>query len=139
MVKYLSLFSLFLISMNGSADLEPDCENALQTVEINECRAIELSSAEDKMERYFQASLQRLADNKDNETITDLKSSQISWKAYRENYCDAVYSRWREGTVRDAMNLRCRLRLTRQRTHDIWSDFLTFIDRTPAILPEPPK
>ena len=35
------------------------------------------------------------------------------------------------------MNLGCMIEATRARTHDIWTDYLTYVDRTPPVLPEP--
>ena len=40
-------------------------------------------------------------------------------------------------TIRNAMSLTCRIRLVDQRTHTIWQNWLTFMDSTPPILPEP--
>ena len=40
------------------------------------------------------------------------------------------------GTIRGTMELNCEIFLTRQAC---WSEWLTYMDDTPPILPEPPK
>ena len=63
--------------------------------------------------------------------------AQAKWQEYKSKQCEAVYLRWQQGTIRGPKAVRCDLDLTRQRTHRIWSDFLTYPDSTPPILPEP--
>ncbi|WP_461534582.1 lysozyme inhibitor LprI family protein [Spongorhabdus nitratireducens] len=123
-----------LLALQVSA-AELDCENASSTIEINQCAAAELGKIEKEMQRYLQQSLEQ---SKDDEVLVKaIKESQQSWLEYRKSYCDAVYTRWRDGTIRTLMALDCEKRLTRQRTHELWSEFLTYMDSTKPVLPEP--
>ena len=66
-----------------------------------------------------------------------LEAGQSAWEAYKTSHCDSVYTIWMDGTIRGAMTLSCQINLTEARTHEIWSSYLTYMDSTPAIMPEP--
>ena len=113
------------------------------TVEIDQCMAADLAKADRELARYLAAARQRLkADASDSSdaraALAGLVKAQTAWKAYRKAECDSVYLYWQAGTIRGAMALTCEIDLTRQRTHQVWSQWLTFMDSTPPILPEPP-
>ncbi|MFA0629716.1 lysozyme inhibitor LprI family protein [Vibrio sp. 10N.222.49.A3] len=112
-----------------------DCENAMTTLDINHCAAIELESAQLELEQYLEASFEHNA--YDAELVSSIKVAQDSWQAYMTAHCDSVYTQWRDGTIRGVMALSCKIRLTKQRTHEVWANFLTYMDSTPAVLPEP--
>jgi uncharacterized protein YecT (DUF1311 family) len=112
------------------------------TLEINDCMSAELAKAEDDLKRYLAAARRRLkseaTDNPDALTaLADLDKTETTWAAYREAECDAVYDYWKSGTIRGAMALTCEIDLTRRRTHTVWNEWLTYMDSTPPILPEP--
>ena len=112
-----------------------DCENAMTTLDINHCATIELESAQVELEQYLEASFEHNA--YDEELVTSIRAAQESWLAYMSAHCDSVYTQWRDGTIRGVMALSCKIRLTKQRTHEVWANFLTYMDSTPAVLPEP--
>ncbi|MDE0552455.1 hypothetical protein OU793_24315, partial [Vibrio sp. VP6] len=60
-----------------------------------------------------------------------------SKQAYMSSHCDSVYTQWRDGTIRGVMAISCKTKLTKQRTHELWENFLTYMDSTPPVLPEP--
>jgi uncharacterized protein YecT (DUF1311 family) len=112
------------------------------TPEINDCRAAELAKAEAELARYLAEARKRLkADGADDPgsaaALAGLDKTETAWKAYREAQCDAVYDYWQAGTIRTVMALNCEIDLTRQHTHTVWSNWLTYMDSTPPILPEP--
>ncbi|OED82690.1 lysozyme inhibitor LprI family protein [Vibrio crassostreae] len=112
-----------------------DCENAMNTIEINHCAAIELESAQAELDKYLAASFEHNA--YDAELVASIKKAQESWQAYMTAHCDSVYTQWREGSIRGVMALSCKMTLTKQRTHEVWVNFLTYMDSTPPVLPEP--
>ncbi len=57
-----------------------DCENAMTTLDINHCAAIELESAQVELEQYLEASFEHNA--YDEELVTSIKAAQESWLAY---------------------------------------------------------
>lgn len=125
-----------LPSMSLAADTK--C-NALSTTRLNSCTAEELRAAEAEMQRYLERSRQASTNLPDSMTLADLKKSQEPWLAYRSAQCGAVYTRWRQGTIRTHFSLQCSIDLTLLRTYQLRSAFLNYADATPALLPEPPR
>lgn len=114
----------------------PDCEeHAGTTLDMNLCIAEQVTAADEQLGRYLQAALQRYSD--DPAVVDLLQESQDAWMNYRKTYCDAVYQQWSGGSIRGIMTGNCVLQLTQQRTLQIWSDFLTYMDSTPPLLPKP--
>lgn len=112
------------------------------TLEINDCMSAELAKAETDLKRYVAAARKRLksesADSPDAAAaLVDLDKIETAWAAYREAQCNAVYDYWKSGTIRTSMALTCEIDLTRQHTHAVWDAWLTYMDSTPPILPEP--
>lgn len=134
MIKKTIVLILFLLPFFSYAD-EVDCNHAINTIEINACLGKELEVVEAQLARYLAKSHERY----DNESaITHaLDQSQQDWLVYRQSHCDAIYTVWSDGSIRGAMFGECMLTLTKQRTHQIWEDYLTYMDNTPPLLPEP--
>ena len=116
-------------------ELPADCDHAMTTIEINQCAAIELDSAQVELERYLKASIEHNADDK--ALVAAIEQAQQDWQAYISSHCDSVYTQWRDGTIRSVMAISCKTQLTRQRTHELWKNFLSYMDSTPPVLPEP--
>ncbi|MBO7911399.1 DUF1311 domain-containing protein [Vibrio sp. G41H] len=136
MKKVLTVVLLTCLPLLASAsDDAIDCENAMNTIEINQCAAIELESAQAELDKYLAASFEHNA--YDAELVASIKKAQESWQAYMSAHCNSVYTQWRDGSIRGVMALSCKTRLTKQRTHEVWANFLTYMDSTPPVLPEP--
>ncbi|WP_417526981.1 lysozyme inhibitor LprI family protein [Marinomonas shanghaiensis] len=134
MKYYLALFTALSLSVAAS---EPtlDCENAITTLDINQCAAQDLQTANTVMHTYLKTSYQH--NKHDPELIEAIKLAQKDWQNYMASHCDSVYTQWRDGTIRGVMAISCKTKLTKQRTHEIWQNFLTYMDSTPPVLPEP--
>lgn len=128
---------LFLLAFAGSIQAESvDCEQrAGNTMDMNLCIAEQVAVADRQLEHYLGAALERYSD--DQAVVDLLLRSQNAWLDYRKTYCDAIYQLWSGGTIRGVMTGGCVLQLIQQRTHQIWWDFLTYMDSTPPILPKP--
>ena len=120
------------------------CEDAVTTVDVSACLARELEREADRMDGYFAAVIARADELGDRivgadgpEVIEALQLSQSAWLAYRDAECSARYAWWSDGTIRGPKTLQCRIDLTRERTRHLWAAYLTFLDSTPPILPEP--
>jgi uncharacterized protein YecT (DUF1311 family) len=112
-----------------------DCTNAMTTIEINQCAVIELESARAQLDKYFNTSLEHNAH--DLELVEAIKLAQQDWQAYMSSHCNSVYTQWRDGTIRGMMGISCKTKLTKQRTYELWENFLTYMDSTPPVLPTP--
>jgi uncharacterized protein YecT (DUF1311 family) len=119
-----------------ASDESPDCDNAMTTLDINQCAVIELDAAEADMHRYLDAALRR--HEADATLVAAIQQSQARWQDYREAHCDAVYTQWREGTIRGVMSVGCQKALTRERTHTLWENFLVTMEGD-SQLPEPAR
>ena len=120
---------------------EPNCPGE-STIEISDCLSGRLAKADAELARYLAAVRKRLqSDAADDagaaKALAALDKVQAAWKAYREADCGALYDYWSAGTIRNTMSLTCEIDLTRARTHTVWSEYLTYMDSTPPILPEP--
>ena len=134
MNKTVILAFLVGLSLNTKAK-EINCDEAYTTLDMIECASAERDSAEKVMEQYLAAGKKKYSD--DEVVLNSISEAQASWLAYRKSHCGSVYDVWREGTVRSVMAISCSTDLTKQRTHEIWKSFLTYMDSTPPILPEP--
>lgn len=110
------------------------CENALTTIDMVQCKQVELEQVECILSGYLEASLQRYQDP---ETRLLIDASQQHWLAYRKASCDAQYQIWREGSIRNLIAVTCLIEYTTHRTLQLWQDYLTDTEGTAPILPDP--
>ena len=111
------------------------CADAISTVEINQCYDRVRARAAHRRLKY---AAQAKEFNKERPVlVSKIQSSEEAFEAYREAECEAVYEDWKEGTIRGLMSLACNIDLTDKRTKVIWKNWLTYIDSTPPLLPEP--
>lgn len=135
---------LFLAAALLSQDPEPalDCDNAMTTLDVNACMAKEVEAEEARMNAYLEAAILHVREASDSPELgasaaSEMAEAQTAWEAYVKAECGAVYTHWQGGTVRVAMALACERRLTYGRTRHLWETYLTYVDSTPPILPEP--
>lgn len=107
------------------------------TPEVERCLAADLARADAELNRYYRAAVERLTRERETTTLAKLRASERAWVTYRDAECDAVYDWWVKGTIRGAMALGCRIRLTKGRTMVVWQNWLTYADSTPPILSRP--
>lgn len=126
-------------------DGRPICDRDGSTPQINACFSDDLALEQARMQRYLEAAVVR-AEASDNpeesfgeatQSSAYLQASQAAWMAYADIRCTGVLDQWKGGTIRTIMYLGCMIAATRARTHDIWSDYLTYADSTPPEMPEP--
>jgi uncharacterized protein YecT (DUF1311 family) len=105
------------------------------TVEMQACLQAKIDEANARLAKYLATAQARI--DKDFGSRPDLKAAQAAWVRYRELECGDLYQFWAQGTYRVLASAQCELRLTRQRTHEVWRAYLTYMDSTPPLLPEP--
>jgi uncharacterized protein YecT (DUF1311 family) len=131
-----SSFLVMLICLLPSVTFATDqCKDPKSTIKMNECISRQVKTAEEELSKYFEESRRQYADEP--KAIEALHRAQNSWLKFRKDHCDAIYEKWSGGTISGAMHGSCLLEQTRRRTHDLWDTYLTFMDSTPPILPEP--
>ncbi len=107
------------------------------TRDVEKCLAGDLGRADAELNRYYAAAVARLTKERATSVLAKLRASERIWMAFRDAECAAVYEWWKEGTIRGAMTLGCRTRITKARTMAIWRNWLTYADSTPPLLPTP--
>ncbi len=139
-----SLASLVLAGQDPSA-VPVDCSKAANTLQINTCVGEELAREEARLEIYLRQA-REVARTRDEEDRAYggpsaqrgyLDGAQAAWIAYVDIVCGGVFDQFKDGSIRVAASSRCRVDLTRERTHLVWRHFLTYVDSTPPVLPEP--
>ena len=132
MIVALSLASVAPIAQ--AADPDP-CVAVKTTIDRTDCRIKQMSAADEKMKTYVKAAQTRATSF----GLGALKISeeQYAWERYRGEHCGNVYLLWSQGTIRYEMAALCNLKLTKDRTSDVWRAYLTFHDSTPPVLPDP--
>jgi uncharacterized protein YecT (DUF1311 family) len=131
LIAVLSTLSL----ASTAATAAPLCYDSKSTVEDTKCMSAEIDKADRALREYLEAAKERLS--RDKVKGLNLDAAQAEWSRYRTMHCGDVYLYWVEGTYRYRASAQCQIDLARSRTHDIWAAYLTFVDSTPALLPEP--
>lgn len=126
------IFSLYSALVIGD---DVDCTNPVTTFEVNYCAALKLEKLDVTMNEYLAKSKEH--NSYDSELIDKIDLAQKSWVEYSEAHCLSIYTMWKEGTIRGWMHFDCMSRATKQRTHQLWDSFLTYMDGSPPVLPEP--
>jgi uncharacterized protein YecT (DUF1311 family) len=100
-----------------------------------QCSNAAMDAQDAKLETYLKAAHSRTRAL--GREPMDFTAAQKAWVAYRIAQCADVYLFWGYGNFRYDASLDCNLQMTRERMHDLWSSYLTFLDGAPLILPEP--
>jgi uncharacterized protein YecT (DUF1311 family) len=119
-----------------AADSAHTCKGST-TPEVNACAALELKASKARLDKYLQAAFDRYGEDEDAAVRLGIEASQNAFEAYRATECATVYENWKGGTIRGAMELSCEIELTDERTHQVWANWLQYMDSSPPILPEP--
>lgn len=140
MLTLLAALTLGLAVQDSQPPL--DCANAMTTVEMNDCAALDVEAEEVRMRTYLARSLEAVRETSDSpelgvEAAAQMAEAQTAWEAYVEAECGAVYTRWQGGTIRVLMALGCKRELTLERTRHLWGAFLSYPDGSEPLLPEP--
>ena len=134
MVKVITFLLMSVCSFTAMAT-SVNCDKAFNTLEINYCAKVELDNAEAEMQRYLDKSIAQYT--ADTNVVESINIAQSAWQSYSKSQCDSVFTMFRDGSMRVVMTLSCRTKLTQQRTHELWSQYLTYMDSSEPVLPEP--
>ncbi len=129
----LSILAAFLGQQARAA--VPLCPG-LTTPEVEACLQSKLDHIDAELQRYTDAAVDRIKQEDPSEVLASFHEGETAWTKYRDAECGAVYDYWSRGTVRGAMSIVCATHLTEARTHEVWFNWLTYVDSTPPLLPE---
>ena len=88
-----------------------------------------------EMKRYVDAAKARYKTNEG--VLTGIDRSGQAMEAYIKGVCGAVYSTYEGGSFAGIDYANCEAEILQKHTHIIWEKFLTSMDSTPPMLPEP--
>jgi len=91
------------------------------------CLSDSVRAAERRMQRYLDAARGAARPPE------ALDTAQSAWTSYRDAACRAASGQYEGGSLQPVVALDCRLRLTRERTLELWRAYLS----NEGALPEP--
>ena len=96
-----------------------DCNNAITTVDMNECTSLAQKQVEVKLNATYQTTLKFLDAQKAVGAKKKLVKAQRAWVQFRENDCAAVYALHATGTIRTLMWIGCMQSRAEQRIAEL--------------------
>jgi hypothetical protein len=132
------MLNLVIAMALAAAPAEQQCDSG-GTIGMAQCMDRKIEQATARLRVYRTRAVTRFRDEEhDPATAKAIEDAAVVADADRAIYCGAVYQRWIEGSIRYAMDQECQLRLVDRETHDVWADFLGYIqDDAKPLLPEP--
>jgi uncharacterized protein YecT (DUF1311 family) len=137
-------FAVLVLASAPAGAIPSPCASASTTLAMTECLVEQVRKADATMDRYLRTAQGRLRQEHSEAAglggtaaAVDLGRSQRLWLAYRRSHCGDIAARWQEASVQPLMALDCQLRLSRERSRELWRAYLTYQDRTPPLLPDP--
>lgn len=99
-----------------------NCQSALSTPDLNECAQQEQRAVEAKLNQVYQKALKSVSEpttEQDAETKRKLIQAQRAWVKFRDADCEAVYSRFADGSMRNIMFMGCMQQHAERRIADL--------------------
>jgi len=120
------------------------------TADMNDCYGHKDEQVISIQIKYEAAARKRLEDEVNNplysephlheplqKTLDAYDAETKAWDKLREIASKATYTNWEGGTIRGVMSSRRDIEIRELRIHDVWENWLLYMDSTPAVLPEP--
>lgn len=105
--------SLFLVAFMVTFPAHAlDCKNATNTLDMNECAAVEQKAVESRLNGVYQRVMKELDKpgedlEKYSEVRKKLLEAQRAWIRFRQADCDAMYAHYSGGSMRNLVYLDC--------------------------------
>lgn len=113
-----------------------DCADTPTTYDMSRCGSWAIALEEERLARFIELAEARLGEG-EMRGRTLFRESQAAWMLYRDAECEAVGEGLAGGSIMGVAIGWCRLALTRERAHTIWTNHLQYFDSTPPPAPEP--
>jgi uncharacterized protein YecT (DUF1311 family) len=116
----LCLGTLVLFASGAAFSQAADsCKTQKNTIEINDCAQQTLARKDKELNAAYQALVKALASTDYEGTKKLLLQAQRAWVQFRDNDCNAKYTFYAGGTIRDIAALSCKIEHTEQRTKQL--------------------
>ena len=117
----------------------------ITTIDMNNCIADKVDQIKAIQTRYEEAARNRVASGLDDpashdhaqKTLDAYDAESKAWGELRVKATDATYTDWEEGSIRNIMSAQREIEIRGLRIHDLWLNWLQYMDSTPSVLPEP--
>ncbi|WP_169805835.1 lysozyme inhibitor LprI family protein [Azohydromonas lata] len=101
-----------------------DCKNAMNTMDMNDCAAIEQKAVEVRLNEVYQRVMKELDKpdeelEKYSEVRKKLLEAQRAWIRFRQSDCDAQYAYHMDGSMRNLVYLGCMRSRAERRIKDL--------------------
>jgi uncharacterized protein YecT (DUF1311 family) len=110
---------IIFISAAIAAAAALNCNAAQTTYEIEQCAAIDSKEAEARMLSAYSEALSQIQSPEQTKEKDALGASQEAWIQYRKSYCEAVYQKFIDGTIRGSMFAGCMEQRARDRMFEL--------------------
>ena len=119
------VFSICLLESQNIHSAEPDCSNASNTIEINQCYLKQYENVDAHLNAVYQ-NLVKMVLKVDEyslpgvkgKMIKELRNAQRKWIDYRDANCSFHYSLAGGGSMAGMKNIQCKIRMTESRRQD---------------------
>jgi uncharacterized protein YecT (DUF1311 family) len=117
------LLPLVLLICSCSA-LAIDCSNAVTTPDMNECASLNQKKVEAKLNQVYQKVMKDLdkpdsEGEKYSEYRKTLLEAQRAWIKFRDADCNAIYTYYESGSIRNLMAISCKQKHAERRIKDL--------------------
>ena len=123
----LALLALGAPALSAQTPRATPCDSAESMVDMENCSDAALHAADSLLNIYYQAARRAAT------APSSLRRAESAWITFRDVTCNAEADEYRGGTMASLVPSVCRVRLTKQRTHDLWAVYL----QDDNLLPEP--
>ena len=131
------LLVIIMFSTLACAEESLDCKSPQTMMEIDTCKAKEATLIERVMSVYYEKSKKQYQHSPS--VVAAIIESQVNWKKYHDEHCGGVWEASSSGSVRNLMYLECSIRLTKQRTYDLWQAYLSNMGSGTPLAPKPER
>ena len=125
MIKGVAMKKILIFALLFSPAAQAlNCKEAITTLDIDECAKIEQEKVEAELNSVYQKIMKELSVpdteyEKPSEVKSALLKAQRAWVTFREADCNAVYTQYQDGTIRNVMYISCMQARAEQRIKEL--------------------
>lgn len=117
------------------------------TLDMNDCMEKQVEQVNWVKNKYLSAASRKIEQDNENYPDSDpayfhrlvaaFNEESKAWNSLIDKASSASYISWEGGSIRTEKSLSRKIELIEFQVYNIWKNWLTYVDSTPPILPEP--
>ncbi len=116
------------LSAQAETQTALDCENALTTLDMNQCALRVFEAADRELNAVYRDAIATLTDwtrdlgtlpPSQDDPVASLRAAQRQWITYRDRNCEWHAALAMGGTIRTLYHIGCKTRMTEERTQEL--------------------